>query len=644
MIGSFPDPYPDELLYSVCARYAERVNYPNKHMAIKDLFGKRGLSAIVDFPTRLEYLLSVIPHHNYSTDEIINKNTLFPFYESFLFRERALEIRKEMKSITANHLKTRLATNIYQVKMPEFLRFCPLCLVKDKKLYGETYWHRIHQLAGILVCPEHKCFLHDSPIRWERESSYLFHSANKLLSEKKPRFIDEKEFSHQIYIDLALEAKWLLSQENISLNQGELRERYYNFLLKKGFAFFNGKIRSSKLIEAFIQFYDPKLLRELGCPLEYSRKTWLPKLIDKTYANVLYHPIRHLLLLKFLSITAKQIFTEFVEFRPFQPPPYPCLNVASSHYKDLRVYKYQIFDNLSKKNKVHRPVAIFTCDCGFSYQRAGPDSNPNDNFKYDFVRNYGDVWESKLAHDWSNLDLSLAEIARRFETSACLITRHAIRLDLPINTEGTRKAEGYARYQNPDLYLEKRLTENRQKWLNLIREHSKLSRRELCNKFPTLYLWLQKNDSLWFENHLPKFQRVYRKTDILKWEEIDNELFEKVQDICEEIRNESKLARVSITEIIRRVGYKTWLDKRHLKLPRTSQLITEKLETLEDFMLRKIELATNHYLEKEEIPSPSQFIRKAIINNTTTHNSYKIQKAIDKSVIKIKMLISQQKK
>jgi hypothetical protein len=79
MIGFFPDPYPDELLYSACARYGERVNYPNKQMMVRDLFGKRGLSAIVDFPTRLEFLLSSIPNHKYSAEEIINQKTLYPF-------------------------------------------------------------------------------------------------------------------------------------------------------------------------------------------------------------------------------------------------------------------------------------------------------------------------------------------------------------------------------------------------------------------------------------------------------------------------------------------------------------------------------------------------------------------------------------
>lgn len=30
MIGLFPQPYDDELLYSVCGRYYDRMQYPNK--------------------------------------------------------------------------------------------------------------------------------------------------------------------------------------------------------------------------------------------------------------------------------------------------------------------------------------------------------------------------------------------------------------------------------------------------------------------------------------------------------------------------------------------------------------------------------------------------------------------------------------
>jgi hypothetical protein len=96
MIGFFPEFYPDELLYSACARYANQVIYPNKHIAVKDLFGSRGLSAIVDFPTRIENLLSSIPNHNYTCDKqglplISNKSKRPSFYGIVRFAQLMTE-------------------------------------------------------------------------------------------------------------------------------------------------------------------------------------------------------------------------------------------------------------------------------------------------------------------------------------------------------------------------------------------------------------------------------------------------------------------------------------------------------------------------------------------------------------------------
>jgi len=279
-------------------------------MVITDLFGKRGLSAIVHFPTRLEYFLSTIPHHNYSANDLINNHTLFPFYEPFLIAKRATNIRTEMKSLSNNHLQTRLAMNVSQVKLPNFLRFCPRCVVEDREECGETYWHRLHQLAGVLVCPVHQCFLRDSPIRWERESSYLFYAAENFTNTEEHLLVvdvDDKNYAHRIYLEIARDAQWLLTQQGLSLGQGKLRERYYNTLLKKGFAFYNGKIRISELFEAFSVFYEPKIFEELGCELKNSRQGWLARLVDKTYSGVFYHPIRHLLFLKFLEIDIKDL-------------------------------------------------------------------------------------------------------------------------------------------------------------------------------------------------------------------------------------------------------------------------------------------------------------------------------------------------
>lgn len=638
MIGFFPELYPDELLYSACARYAERLNYPNKHTVKEELFGSLGISAIIDFPTKIERLLRSIYCHEYSVDDFINKHTLFLFYEPFLTQDRTALIREEMKdSSTDNRLKMRLATNINQVKSPIYLRFCPLCLVEDREKYGETYWHRMHQLAGILVCSRHRCFLDDSSIKWEKESSYLFHCAENLLSATVPRFLDEKNNSHRIFLTLADNASWLLSKNGLSLQPGELRRRYYNILLKKGFAFYNGKIRSTELFEAFTEFYTSEVLEELGCQISSPRKTWLPRLVDKTYAQVLYHPIRHLLFLNFLEIDLDQFFAKnFDEFKPFYDPPYPCLNRASNHYKELIIQSCKITDNTTKKLKQRRPVAIFTCDCGFVYQRAGPDTSFNDRFSFDLVRDYGQIWEENLKKQWANLNLSLSEIGRQLGVASMLIARHAIRLNLPMNTKGTRTLEGYDRHRNPQSYLSEHRESHRKNWLEVSKRFPDESRLQLMNRSITSYLWLQKNDSEWFEQHLPKPFKVNRKVDQLNWEKIDNDLFKRItEEYTDILQTPDILIRASMTEIIRRVGYKKWIDKRHLKLPKITRLLDEIVESLEDFMIRKIEHAKSEFIKQQVIPTKPQFIHKAIVKNSTTKNSAKVRAAINQALIDI---------
>lgn len=45
-----------------------------------------------------------------------------------------------------------------------YLRYCPACANEDRVQYGETYWHREHQIIHLEVCPKHRCFLKKSNI------------------------------------------------------------------------------------------------------------------------------------------------------------------------------------------------------------------------------------------------------------------------------------------------------------------------------------------------------------------------------------------------------------------------------------------------------------------------------------------------
>ena len=85
--------------------------------------------------------------------------------------------------------------------------------------------------------------------------------------------------------------------------------------------------------------------------------------------------------------------------------------------------------------------------------------------------------------------------------------------------------------------------------------------------------------------------------------------------------------RVSITKIIRKYGHKIWIDKRHRKLSLTFQVIDENLDTLEEYILRKIKWTTKHFIQEGKTPSDSQFQKRAIVFNQTSSSSPKIQES-----------------
>lgn len=643
MIGFFPTPYPDELLYSACARYGRRADYPNKKRTIKELFGSKTFSASVDLPTRLEDFLSSFPPHNFTTDGFINRNTLLPFHEPFVSIERARQLRSEMKFAKENHMRMRLALNIPQVRFPEYLRFCPLCVAADRKDFGETYWHRIHQPAGISVCVEHGCFLQNSLISLERESSCIFHCADDSLNVEPPCFLSKNDPEHELFLYLAKNAEWLLTQENLCLEEGALRDRYHNLLLERGYAYYNGRIRSTALLEAFNEHFSLQTLETLGCNVVSAQTGWLSKMIKKSKSNVVQHPIRHLLLMNFLGLTAEEFFTSFTEYKPFGDPPYPCLNKGSDHYGELIIKNCEVFDNTVRKKR-GKPLGIFACHCGFIYQRIGPDSSDKNQFTYSSIREYGKTWEDKLKDLWNDLNLSVSQIADFFQVNPMLIARHGIRLALPMNEPNTRIVQGYKRHRNPNKTFSDFLFQHRQTWLGIIDKYPTSKRQELMNLEGGVYLWLRRNDPHWLEEHLPEIETKPRNVELLNWEKIDNEISKKVEMVCKEIlRAKRPVIRVSITEIIKRVGNKCWLEKREQKLPETTEIINRYLESLEDFMLRKILEIEKRFIEERKVPTKTGFIERARLKNATSRSSLQVQNSITAALERIKFVIESER-
>lgn len=167
MIAFFPSPYPDELLYSQLARYYTKSGYLAYTYAAKDLFEKKTIKPDIEFISKLQPDALRILTKTKSIEEIILNHTMFPYYGRFINREHRQKAFQSLISLDRKH-RNLLPLPVNKKRC---LRYCPLCAAYDRDTYGETYWHRIHQLSGINTCAVHHCNLQNTSIAINSEGS-----------------------------------------------------------------------------------------------------------------------------------------------------------------------------------------------------------------------------------------------------------------------------------------------------------------------------------------------------------------------------------------------------------------------------------------------------------------------------------------
>jgi len=259
-------------------------------------------------------------------------------------------------------------------------------------------------------------------------------------------------------------------------------------------------------------------------------------------------------------------------------------------------------------------MGIFSCECGFIYNRVGPDTSQEDRYRIDSVESYGSTWEQVLREAWSDTSLSLERAARRLGVSELTVVRYAIRLDLPMNAPGSRQIslKTIERYKNFRRSRSEALEYYRKEWLSVREANPNAGRRQLMILESFLYLWLKKNDSEWLEGHLPPIIKSERKIELKDWKSIDLELAAAIKATSKRIRETpGRPIRISLAAIAKEVGHKAWLEHKLHKLPLTSKALDDCLEPVEEFLIRRVRWAEEYYFQKGVFPMRSYFEARA---------------------------------
>ncbi|MEH2039923.1 TnsD family transposase [Nostoc sp.] len=616
MLAYFPDPYPNELFYSICARFQDRVRYPSQRATVEDLFQTKNAIAIFDFPSRLNRIVAALPlKSGYTVDYFINNHTLLSFYSPFLPPERNQLIREEMDGDNGAKIHTRLGIVAGYVEMPSHLRFCPLCVEDDKKLFGECYWHRLYQVPGVEVCPTHAVFLEKSDVlTHNRRRTYEFLAAEQAIKMVLPRPIDPLEPIHKILFNIARDIKWLLNDCYFVPGLENLYQKYLSLVKNSPeLVTYTGRIRVQELLRLLKNHYPAKVLELLQCPLdEQIRDNWLAQLVR--FPRRVHHPLRHLLLIQFLGYSAQEFFELQEANKLFGDAPWPCLNAVCQYFQQFRIKEYQITYNQDN----HKLTGIFSCTCGFVYCRATPEQSLEDRFQLSRIKAYGSVWEESLKLFWYDPLLTLKEIGNRLGVSVKTVLRQADRLKLtfprPNTTARAKDICSSLKLRATAYEVATNVIEScRQEWLALIAINIDLGRTQLRNKVPAVYGQLYKYDRDWLNEHLPPPQTNNGTPDV-DWESRDIETMAAVKLSAQQLKDDStRPIWISRTAIANSLAHpaSAWV-KRHLKrLPKTAEVLAQLSETREEFAVRRVQWAADCFRQENIVPQRWQLVRRA---------------------------------
>lgn len=583
MVGFFPTPYPDgELLYSVLARYHVRSGNISPKATVEELFGSRSVTAVVDLPANIDSLISNLPiGSTYTAERLIMENTLYPFYSAFLPQERAKIILQSMKGNSGGSIHNRMGVMASSIIDNKYLRVCSECVMESMETIGEMYWVRSHQIPGVIICPKHKTLLYNSKVLVHHFNKHEFVPATVDNCNLPEEYINLTNIEEIIasefipkYIQIVDNVDKLLNNRYPNKPPEWFFSQYIERLKLMGLANTNGSVRQKELREQFIKFFGESLLKIVQSSINKSDSSWLNMMVRKPRKTV--HPIRHLLMIQFLGITLEELWNEESDYLPFGESPFPCLNAGADHYLKPVITEVSIrYDS-----KIKRPVGTFRCSCGFVYARSGPDSSEDDKYKVGRIKEVGEVWEAKLK-ELLRMDVSLRGIARRLRVDVNTVKKYSNKIT---------EAEVEIVYDNKTILINK---ENfRKEWMDLQEKYPEKSKTALRKINGRLYAWLYRNDNEWLNLNSPKKKQIPVVNNRVDWVIRDKEILESVKAVVEDMLNsEVKPKRITISQVGKKIGKLTLIEKHISKLPRTNYYLQQTVESVRDFQIRRIKWA-----------------------------------------------------
>lgn len=209
MIVYLPTPYEDELLYSYISRCFYKSGFISYRHFNQLIYEKPEIRPDIEFINKFskDFHKKICEIKN--IENIIMDMTMFPYYARYLpqiQKNKAFVALKEMNGNFNDLLSKPRYRN-------QVLKYCPLCTKEDKEKLGETYWHRVHQIPGMEVCPYHGCYLSKTSIPIDKDKRITFKALEYEIKNKEIIYGKDLEKEYSIYLSKVLLDKFYFNDE-----------------------------------------------------------------------------------------------------------------------------------------------------------------------------------------------------------------------------------------------------------------------------------------------------------------------------------------------------------------------------------------------------------------------------------------------
>ncbi len=558
--------FPDETVFSFCARYRVLSGHRLSAETTLDLFRHARLGSAHDFPCRIDRFCARMDGQMGTSEEVIRQHTILPFYLPFVSAEKADLAVRTLRGDSIGSLKFVLGLLTSGFRAAHPLKACAECMNEDADRFSVAYWRVSHQLPGAWYCIRHKTplLLSRQKINGVQRFNYMLPANAELYRwDSEPSILPEQEDAPGMLLARVVSEIWsALPGEHYSLPTAA--PVYSNRIVERGFVKRSGRPNLQSAAASFLDFCISLRRAPDSLPLpsnETDSHRWLSRILQSPKSGM--HPLRH-------ATTITWLFGSFEAFRK----QYRYAAITQSEQRGL-AFGASGGRVVANADNAVRQSLLERVRSGLSVRKASMDAGVSIQT--------GLAWAAESGIDVERRPSKLLPEVHAELVSAALAgnAKEQIESDLGISrttlNRAIRSVPGLAAKWRAAQGVEL-LAAHRAQWLAAINDHPTLGAKALRLIEEDLYAWLYRHDRQWLLAITPRDPICRHHAPRVQWDARDVELASAVRVAALELSQERPGARIQLRHLRERVHSLTpQLSNLH-RLPLTLKAIVAAMQ------------------------------------------------------------------